>query len=277
MSVRRPTPKVASAAPQFVLDESRLRAGVARSLTPGVALGCRRNTDIEALSRNDPTLIHALNAPYLRSYPGEYPKPSIQLHGNSIMYESKAYMEHNLKVILTSMGEGDDNSMTITITTHPNPIEDVDTGERVVPPSIPVVHEVYKRTDEGCYKRLFQSGYEIEHRFKAERSGGVATGGAFTIGSAASLDAPHMSGAPYFSATGVALQAMLETASNDFTGNQAMLHGNQIPLHNQVRFLITHYATAIEVFRPKEQLSVLHERLRQYQMSRPMTPKMMHL
>lgn len=258
MSVRRAAAPTVVARPQFAIDSNALRDGVARSLGSQVALSCQMNDKIKSLSQIDNTLIHALNEPYRAVYPGPYPSPNIQKHVNSIEYGTNAYMEHNLSMKLISQGTGADTTMTFTIATTPNPIQDQDTGVSERPQAMPVVHEVYRRTDPGCYKRLYQAAYDIEQDWKYHP----------TTKEEANMD--FMSGAPFFSAIGMGLEAMLEASSNDFTGTQAMNAGNQIPLHNQIRFLITHYATAVEAFNAKKQLNVLHERARHYQMAKQM-------
>ena len=260
MSVRRSTvstsaPVAASAtsAQRFTLDNDALRVGVARSLAPRVALACEMDNDIRALSQVDNYLIHALNAPYLEVYPGTHPSPTVLTHVNSIEYSTNAYMEHNLSMKLVSQGSGNDTTMTFTISSQPNLIQDQDTGVSEMPTKMPTVNEIYNRTDDGCYKLLFENAYTIEQDWKYKPS------------NQEEMNMGFMSGAPYFSAIGIGLEAMLEASSNDFTGTQAMNNGNEIPLHNQIRFLITHYATAVQAFKSKKQLAVLHQRARDYQ------------
>lgn len=256
MSIRRATPPATAA--RFTLDpinSETLRDGIARSLGPRNALGCQMNEDIKSLSRADSTLIHAINAPYKMAYGANYPNPSVQKHVNSVEYRSNAYMEHNLSMKLTSQGEGLDTTMTFTITSHPNLIQDQDTGISETPSTMPVVHEIYKRTDQGCYKRLFKNAYDIEQNWKYQPK------------TKEEMNMDFMSGAPYFSAIGCGLESMLDACSNDFTGTQAVNNAAEVPLQNQIRFLITHYATAVEAFKANTQLSGLHERARRYQMA----------
>jgi len=262
MSVRRVPVSNTSPAPRFTLNNNALRDGVARSLGSRVALSCKMNEDIKSLSHADNNLIHALNEPYRAVYPGQYPNPAVQKHVNSIEYKTNAYMEHNLSMKLTSQGHGGDTTMTFMVTANPNLIQDQDTGISEMPSALPVVHEIYRRSDAGCYKRLFRAAYDIEQDWKYHPT------------SQKEMETDFMSGAPYFSAIGMGLEAMLDASANDFTGTQAMNAGNQVPLYNQMRFLVTHYATAVEAFNSDKQLGVLHERARHYQMAQQMAQQM---
>ena len=249
MSMRRPaflTPassasSASAGAPvvQFRLDSHALRDGVARSMAPRVPLACEMSDDIRSLSKADTYLIHALNGPYRKAYPNNQTPPTVQKHVDSIQYSTNAHMEHGLTMKLTSKGEGEGTVMEFKIASHPNRIKDLDTKVVTKPPELPVVDVSYKRTDAGCYKQLFENAYNIEQDWG--------------------------SGAPYFSAIGLGLEAMLEASSTDFTGTQAMNRGNEIPLHNQMRFLISQYAMAVTAFKSTPQLQVLHDRARRYQ------------
>lgn len=239
MSIRHATP---ATTPQFAFNADALREGVARSLGSSVALGCQQDQKIQELSHTDSSLIQKMNEPYRRLYEGAYPPPSVTKHASSIEYRSNAYMEHDLHMKIDTKGDGDNMQMKVTISTQARPIEDMYTGKRTTPPNMPVVEEYYRPTDSGCYNRLYQNAFNIEQKWTP---------------SAADSSMQVMSGAPYFSAIGMALEAMLDVASRDFTGVQAMNNGGEVPLYNQVRFLITQYATAAKAFNAIGKATVL--------------------
>ena len=53
--------------------------------------------------------------------------------------------------------------------------------------------------------------------------------------------------------------------SSQFTGNQAMERAGHVTMHNLVRFLITHYATAARAFNSADHMNVLNQQTRSYQ------------
>lgn len=271
MSIRPRTsaPAKAATARTFEISPNTLREGIARSLAPRATLECRADPAVERLSRTDATLIHKLNEPYKQSLQGDYQPPTVITHPNSIEYRSNAYMEHHLDMKLETQGHGDDTIMTFTMSSNANPIQDVETGQTKLPPNLDVVHLTYRPTDAGCYKKLYARAFEIEDQWKYHPQNKKEAGLSF------------VSGAPYFSAIGLGLEAMLNAASGSdqvlglgsqnsmqFTNNQAMLRGGAIPIYNQIRFLINHYATAATAFRSTDHLNVLQNETRYYQMMR---------
>jgi hypothetical protein len=257
MSVRRRVEQPSSKA-TFTLDANSLREGIARSMAPRIAMDCQIKKEIKELSVADDRLIYDLNGKYMSMYNGSYPSPKVHKTVNSIQYESNAYMEHNLKMTLTTEGHGDHTTMTFTASARPNPVEDADTHKVETVDTLPVVHEVYTRYDSGCYKKLYQAAYQIEQNWTHQAT------------SAKENSMDFMSGAPYFSAMGVGLQHMLNTASQDFTGTVAMQNNNEISMYNQVRFLITHYASAADAFKSSLHTQALNNRARSYQMAKRM-------
>jgi len=256
MSIRRRAEPPSTA--KFRLDANSLREGIARSMAPRVAMDCQIKQEIKELSVADDRLIVDLNDKYINMYNGAYPTPKIHKTVNSIEYESSAYMEHNLKMKLTTEGYGDHTTMTFTASARPNPVEDAETHKIETVDNLPVVHEVYTRYDSGCYKKLYQAAYQIEQNWTHQPTSDKESTMHF------------MSGAPYFSAMGVGLQHMLKAASQDFTGTAAMQKNNEISMYNQVRFLITHYASAADAFKSSLHTQALNDRARSYQMAKRM-------
>jgi len=253
----------------FQIDPSALRDGIARSLAPSARIGCRQDPQIQALSMGDASLIHKLNAPYMLTYQElqkeRYPMPVVTTHPNSIEIRSRVWMEHGLIMKVVTHGEGSNTLATVTISSHANPMQDVDTGEITTPPNLEFVDETYRSTDDGCYKRLYLNAYQTEQQYKYHPK------------SPAEAKKPYMSGAPYFSAIGMALEAMLDVASgsdtlmgigalnsSQFTGDQAMERAGNVPMHSIIRFLITHYATAARAFNSTDHVNVLDRETRSY-------------